>query len=40
MLVRDILSTKGRIVHTCGPDDSLADVADLLVGHNIGSLVA
>lgn len=39
MLVRDILSDKGRVVHTCGPDDSLADVVDLLVGHNIGSLV-
>jgi CBS domain-containing protein len=39
MLVRDILSDKGKIVHTCEPDDTLADVADLLVGHNIGSLV-
>lgn len=39
MLVRDILSDKGRTVHTCAPDDSLADVVDLLVGHNIGSLV-
>jgi CBS domain-containing protein len=39
MLVRDILSSKGRLVYTCAPDDSLADVADLLVGHNIGSLV-
>lgn len=39
MLVRDILSDKGRAVHTCAPDDSLADVVDLLVGHNIGSLV-
>ena len=39
MLVRDILSDKGKLVHTCGPDDSLADVVDLLVGHNIGSLV-
>jgi CBS domain-containing protein len=39
MLVRDILSTKGKTVHTCAPEDTLADVADLLVGHNIGSLV-
>ena len=39
MLVRDILAHKGKLVHTCGPDDTLADVADLLVGHNIGSLV-
>jgi CBS domain-containing protein len=39
MLVREILSDKGRTVHTCGPDDALADVVDLLVGHNIGSLV-
>ena len=39
MLVRDILSDKGRTVHTCAPEDSLADVVDLLVGHNIGSLV-
>jgi CBS domain-containing protein len=39
MLVRDILSDKGQVVHTCSPDDTLADVADLLVGHNIGSLV-
>jgi CBS domain-containing protein len=39
MLVRDVLSDKGRIVHTCAPDDTLADVVDLLVGHNIGSLV-
>jgi CBS domain-containing protein len=39
MLVRDILSDKGKLVHTCEPDDSLADVVDLLVGHNIGSLV-
>jgi CBS domain-containing protein len=39
MLVRDVLSDKGRIVHTCSPEDMLADVVDLLVGHNIGSLV-
>jgi len=39
MLVSDILSDKGKLVHTCAPDDSLADVVDLLVGHNIGSLV-
>ena len=39
MLVSDILSDKGKLVHTCAPDDSLADVVDLLVGHNIGSLI-
>jgi CBS domain-containing protein len=39
MLVRDILSTKGSLVHSCAPDDTLADVADLMVGHNVGSLV-
>jgi len=39
MLVSDVLSDKGKLVHTCTPDDTLADVADLLVGHNIGSLV-
>jgi CBS domain-containing protein len=39
MLVRDILQDKGRSVHSCSPDDTLADVVDLLVGHNIGSLV-
>ena len=39
MHVRDILSEKGKLVHTCAPDDTLADVADLMVGHNIGSLV-
>jgi len=39
MLVREILSDKGRTVHTCAPDDTLDDVVDLLVGHNIGSLV-
>lgn len=39
MLLSEILGVKGRLVHTCGPDDVLADVIDLLVGHNIGSLV-
>ena len=39
MLVREILAHKGQVVHTCSPDDSLAEVVDLLVGHNIGSLV-
>ncbi len=39
MLLVEILGTKGRMVHTCTPDDTLADVVDLLVGHNIESLV-
>ncbi len=39
MQLRDILGVKGRMVHTCSPDNTLVDVVDLLVGHNIGSLV-
>lgn len=39
MQVSDILGVKGRMVHTCAPDDTVADVVDLMVGHNIGSLV-
>ena len=39
MLVSDILGEKGRQVHTCSPDDTLSDAIDMLVGHNIGSLV-
>jgi CBS domain-containing protein len=39
MLVREILGGKGRAVHTCSPQDTLADVVDLLVGYNCGSLV-
>ena len=39
MLVREILEGKGRDVHTCSPQDTLADVVDLLVGYNCGSLV-
>jgi CBS domain-containing protein len=39
MHVRDILSDKGQVVHSCTPDDTLADVSQLMVGHNIGSLV-
>ncbi len=39
MLVREVLMDKGRAVHSCSPDNTLADVVDLLVGHNCGSLV-
>jgi CBS domain-containing protein len=39
MRLRDILGVKGHKVRTCSPDDTLIDVVDLLVGHNIGSLV-
>jgi CBS domain-containing protein len=39
MMVREILGGKGRAIHTCSPQDSLADVVDLLVGYNCGSLV-
>ena len=39
MQLCEILGVKGRMVHTCTPDDTLADVVDQLVGYNIGSLV-
>ena len=39
MLVREILGDKGRTVYTCSPDETLADVVELLVGYNCGSLV-
>ena len=39
MHVRDVLSSKSSLVHTCTPDDTLADVADMMVGHNVGSLI-
>jgi CBS domain-containing protein len=39
MHVRDILSSKGKVVHSCSPEETLADAADLMVGHNVGSLV-
>jgi CBS domain-containing protein len=39
MLLSEILGAKGRMVHTCSPEDTLADVVELMVGHNIGSLV-
>ena len=39
MQLSDILHNKGATVHACSPSDSLADAVDLLVGHNIGSLV-
>ena len=39
MHVRDVLSGKSSLVHTCTPEDTLADVADLMVGHNVGSLL-
>ena len=39
MQVREILGDKGHTVYCCGPNDSLADVVDLLVGYNCGSLV-
>ena len=37
MLVREILSDKGGTVYSCNPNDSLADVVELLVGYNCGS---
>jgi CBS domain-containing protein len=39
MLVREILAHKGHKVHTCHPDDTLADVVSCLMQHNCGSLV-
>jgi len=39
MLLKDILSTKGSVVHTIHPRATLDDVVQAMVGHNIGSLV-
>lgn len=39
MQVIDILARKGTAVLTCRPNDTLARVVELLVRHNIGSLV-
>lgn len=39
MLVRDILLDKGREVFSCTPENTLAEVVDLLVARNCGSLV-
>ena len=39
MLVREILVEKGRQIHSCTPDHTLTEVVDLLVKHNVGSLV-
>jgi CBS domain-containing protein len=39
MLVREILVHKGRKIHSCTPDHTLAEVVDLLVKHNCGSLL-
>lgn len=39
MSLMDILSTKGRHVHTIGPKKSLQDVVNMLVANNCGSLV-
>jgi CBS domain-containing protein len=39
MKLRDILQTKGSVVHTIAPSATLQDVANVLVEHNCGSLV-
>jgi CBS domain-containing protein len=39
MTLRDILHAKGHVVYTIGPDATLADVVQKLVGHNCGSLI-
>jgi CBS domain-containing protein len=39
MHVREILNEKGRKIFSCTPDHSLAEVVDMLVEHNVGSLV-
>ncbi len=39
MTLKDILDSKGDAVFTIAPDATLADVAQKLVEHNIGSLI-
>ncbi|MGD9724081.1 MAG: CBS domain-containing protein [Pirellulales bacterium] len=39
MTLRDILHSKGAVVHTIGPDATLENVVLTLVKHNCGSLV-
>lgn len=39
MLVREILSDKGGEIFGCSPQHTLTQVVDLLVKHNVGSLV-
>ncbi len=39
MTLRDILQSKGRLVHTIGSQATLEDVVQKLVHHNCGSLV-
>jgi CBS domain-containing protein len=39
MTLHDILRVKGKRVHSIGPDATLDDVVQALVGHNCGSLV-
>ena len=39
MILREILQTKGTLVHSIERDDSLQEVVDRLVRHNCGSLV-
>jgi len=39
MSLRDILRTKGNVVHTIGSDATLEAVVQSLVSHNCGSLI-
>ena len=39
MQLKEILGSKGDVVHTIGPRESLADVVEQLVARNCGSLV-
>jgi len=39
MTLQDILTNKGFLVHTIGPDATMADVVETLVANNCGSLV-
>lgn len=39
MKLRQILDSKGAVVHTIAPNASLAEVVSSLVDHNVGSLV-
>jgi len=39
VLIRDILSLKGGALYTIGPDVRLTEAVDLMVRHDVGSLV-
>ena len=39
MLIKDILSGKGNVVHCIGPEATLREVVERLAEHNVGGLV-